>query len=61
MKDSAMKNMIASKWIGFAALLAATVWMAAGCETVNKVVGAAAEVAAAGVCAACCAARSPGR
>lgn len=48
MKDSAMKNMIASKWIGFAALLAATVWMAAGCETVNKVVGAAADVAAAG-------------
>ena len=43
-----MKNNIASKGIGFAALLAATVWMATGCETVNKVVGAAADAAAAG-------------
>ena len=43
-----MKNINVSKWIGFAALVAATVWMATGCETVNQVVGAAADVAAAG-------------
>ena len=43
-----MKNINVSKWIGFAALVAATMWMATGCETVNQVVGAAADVAAAG-------------
>ena len=43
-----MKKINVSKWIGFAALVAATMWMATGCETVNQVVGAAADVAAAG-------------
>ena len=48
MKEIAMKNIRASKWIGVAVLLAATLWMVTGCETVNQVVGAAADVAAAG-------------
>ena len=43
-----MKNIIAGKGIGFVALAAALAWMVAGCETVNKVVGAAADAAAAG-------------
>ena len=43
-----MKNIVAGKGIGFAALAAALAWMVAGCETVNKVVGAAADAAAAG-------------
>ena len=43
-----MKNIVAGKGIGFVALAAALAWMVAGCETVNKVVGAAADAAAAG-------------